>query len=221
MSMTDEEKKAQHQIFNRLMNVDDNGKVIDSNEPHYPTYARLFLLFELHLTRNPNMIAAMVPGKGIILINANNDIDQVSFLVRHEILHEYFTHYERIVSHVGGIEKWDSIKDVAQTISNIAGDYDISNRGYTEKDKLMARAIKQYGTDGKKFKILKGLVTEIDHPDWINLSFEEMYDKLMEEEKKNPSQNKQQQNNNINHSPDYIDGWKKAIADWKAGKIKL
>ena len=58
------------------------------------------------------------------------------------------------------------------TQANIAGDYEISNRGYTEQDKRIARSIMLNG------KVLSGLVTEDQHPDWVDLSFEEMYDRL-------------------------------------------
>ena len=60
---------------------------------------------------------------------------------------------------------------------NYAADYEISNRGYTTRDKENIRNIELNG------RILSGLVTEDDHPDWVNLSVEEMYDKLIEERK--------------------------------------
>jgi len=32
--------------------------------------------------------------------------------------------------------------------------------------------------------VLKGLVTESDHPEWVDLSIEDMYDELIKEMKK-------------------------------------
>ena len=74
-----------------------------------------------------------------------------------------------------------SIQELKRTLYsnklfNIAGDYEISNRGYTEKDKENIRAILLNG------EIVRGLVTEDDHPDWVDLSIEEMYDKLQEQQ---------------------------------------
>lgn len=144
------------------------------SEEGYPSYAKLLSLFDVFLTDDPDVVAYMIPGKAAIVLNQNLNIDQVSTLVRHEILHEYFTHAERQAEFQ---RKHPDLPDDHQ-LSNIAGDYDISNRGYTEKDKRIARAIQLNG------QILTGLVTEDDHPDWVGLSFEEMYEKLAEERKK-------------------------------------
>lgn len=144
------------------------------SEEGYPSYAKLLSLFDVFLTDDPDVVAYMIPGKAAIVLNQNLNIDQVSTLVRHEILHEYFTHAERQAE----FQKKHPDLPADHQLSNIAGDYDISNRGYTEKDKRIARAIQLNG------QILTGLVTEDDHPDWVGLSFEEMYEKLAEERKK-------------------------------------
>ena len=144
------------------------------SEEGYPSYAKLLSLFDVFLTDDPDVVAYMIPGKAAIVLNQNLNIDQVSTLVRHEILHEYFTHAERQAE----FQKKHPELPADHQLSNIAGDYDISNRGYTEKDKRIARAIQLNG------QTLTGLVTEDDHPDWVGLSFEEMYEKLAEERKK-------------------------------------
>ena len=156
MAMTKREQQAKSQIMGIL------GK------QGYPTYARLLQLFDLHLTKDPNVVAYMIPNKAIIVINEGLDIEQVSTVVRHEILHEYLSHQLRMERHLNG-------KPENHTQANIAGDYEISNRGYTEKDKQIVRSIMLNG------KILSGLVTEDKHPDWVNLSYEEMYDRLASE----------------------------------------
>lgn len=160
--MTRRERIGKEQVIRKLR---ENG---------YPTYADLFELFELNLTKDPSVIGYMVPDQGKITINENLNIEQVSLIVRHEILHEYLSHKKR-TEKIGG--KMDQI-------SNIAADYDISNVGYTDEDKISARQI-ELGD-----KVLTGLVTDFDHPDWVDKSFEEMYELL---KKESPESSKQPQ----------------------------
>lgn len=160
--MTRRERIGKEQVIRKLR---ENG---------YPTYADLFELFELNLTKDPDVIGYMVPDQGKITINENLNIEQVSLIVRHEILHEYLSHKKR-TEKIGG--KMDQI-------SNIAADYDISNVGYTDEDKISARQI-ELGD-----KVLTGLVTDFDHPDWVDKSFEEMYELL---KKESPESSKQPQ----------------------------
>ena len=172
MGMTKNEQIAKEQIIDILL------------KDGYKTYAQLFSLFDLNLTNDPESIAYMIPDKGVIVINANVDTDQVSVLVRHEILHEYLAHKLRMEKHLGD-DKYAKRSPLMHQMMNIAGDYEISNRGYTDKDKQTVRGIRLND------KVLSGLVTEDEHPDWYDektgqgLSFEEMYDKLAEESEKN------------------------------------
>lgn len=139
----------------------------------YATYARLLQLFDVYLTDDPNKVAYMIPQRAAIVINKNVDEDSISVLLRHEILHEYLTHYERQIefekNHPGLKPPKSNNK-----LANIAADFDISNTGYTDADKNKVRNIMI------KDRILSGLVTEDEHPDWINLTFEEMYEKLLQ-----------------------------------------
>lgn len=172
--MTKRERLAKSQVMNIL------GK------QGYATYARLLQLFDLHLTKDPDVIAYMIPNKAIIVINEGLDIEQVSTVVRHEILHEYLSHQLRMERHLNG-------KPENHLQANIAGDYEISNRGYTEQDKRIARSIVLNG------KVLSGLVTEDQHPDWVDLSYEEMYDRLAS----NMSQEEQEMSSALNNqNPD-------------------
>ena len=113
----------------------------------YVTYAKLANLFDIYLTDDPEVVGYMIPGKAVIVLNQDLSIDQVSTLVRHEILHEFLTHNERssIINNnrLGNHE-----------LANIAADFEISNLGYTDRDKDNARAI-EIGD-----RILHGLVTE-------------------------------------------------------------
>lgn len=161
MSMTKREVIAKNEIRTVL------------SKEGYPTYASLLSNFEIHLTKDPGVIGYMIPSKGVITLNEGLDLDQVSVVVRHEILHEYFNHAQRFIDHIGQ-DAYDKRNKFQHNEMNIAGDYDISNRGYTDKDKQTIRSIYLNG------QILSGLVTEDEHPDWVNLSVAEMYDKLEE-----------------------------------------
>lgn len=156
----------------------------------YSRYARILGLFHLNFTNDPGVIAYMVPDKGRIVINASiTDADTVSLLIRHEILHEYLDHQLRMEQHVGK-DAWDNRTGQMHQNSNIAGDYEISNRGYTKKDKILAKHIKLNGEE------LQGLVTDVDHPEWVNLTLEEIYDELNKEIKQDQQDAKQDMNDN-------------------------
>lgn len=158
----------------------------------YVTYAGLLLKFDLNFHQPPGIFAAaMEPGKYRILINPIiDDKEALSLLIRHEILHEYLKHNDRLLKHLAkkaGLN-YDELDDMSlkeldrklksNDIFNIAADYEISNRGYTELDKQMQRDIGQYLKSSQQ---LRGLVTEDDHPEWVNLPVEEMYDRLIAE----------------------------------------
>lgn len=174
MAMTKIEKQAKEEVLNIL------------REEGYPTYARLLNMFDINLTADPGVVGYMEPSKGRIVLNRGLDIEQVSVIARHEILHEYLTHEMRLLKHLAQQTGLDydtlddaKIKDLKKdlyknNVFNIAADYEISNRGYTDADKETVRNIQLNG------QTLSGLVTEDEHPDWTNLSVEDMYDKLTE-----------------------------------------
>ena len=150
----------------------------------YPTYAKLFDMFDLNLTKDPNVIGYMVPGKAKIVLNIGLDKEQVSTIVRHEILHEYLNHGLRGKAFEKqkykdwyGKDKEGSVGN--HQLANQAADWEISNRGYTDADKDIVRNIRLGD------KTLQGLVTELDNPGkgWEKLTFEEMYDKLLDQYK--------------------------------------
>lgn len=143
-------------------------------EQGYPTYAKLVNLFDIYLTDDPEVIGYMVPGEAKIVLNEKLSINQVSTIVRHELLHEWLTHAQRRAA----VDAEDN--DMGDhEIANIAADYEISNKGYTDADKRIARSI-ILGD-----QVLRGLVTEDQYPDWENKSFEEMYRELRKEQKEN------------------------------------
>ena len=133
----------------------------------------------------------MDPRTGNITVNKGLDEDQVSVIIRHEILHNFLKHEKRLLNHLAEKTGLDpnalddmNLKELRSALYsddtfNIAADYEISNRGYTESDKRVARAIKLNG------QLLTGLVTEDKHPDWVDLSVEQMYDKLKADPERN------------------------------------
>ena len=137
----------------------------------YPTYAWLLEPFDIYLTEDPNTVGYMIPGKATIVLNGGLDVEQVSTVVRHEILHEYLSHGPRSKA----FEKSHPDRLFTHDLSNIAADYEISNRGYTDADKRSMRHL-VLGD-----QILQGLVTEDQHPGWEDKTFEEMYDELTKE----------------------------------------
>lgn len=179
MSMTAEERKAHYLLGQKL------------KTEGYPTYAKIFNRFHFNFTSDPGVIAFMRPNQGIIVMNRGISADQAPVLVRHEILHDYLKHEQRLLDKLArdmhidrselegaSLEQLDNkLKSIlySNDLFNIAADYEISNRGYTEKDKDTVRAILING------RIVSGLVTEDDHPDWVDLSVEQMYDELMKE----------------------------------------
>lgn len=151
--MTKDEKLGKREVIRIL------------NEAGYATYALIFSHYDLKLTTNPNVIGFMEPGKARITVNRYLNSDQVSVVIRHEILHEILKHAKRLETKGLPMSR----------MANIAADYEISNRGYTEADKENIRTLRVGD------QVYTGLVTEDEHPDWTGLTFEEMLDKLMQE----------------------------------------
>ena len=137
----------------------------------YPTYSYLISDSDIHLTKDPDVIGYMIPGKGVITINEGLYLEQVSVVVRHEILHEYLRHAQRFEKLIGK-DAYAHQSANQHQMMNIAGDYEISNRGYTDRDKIDIRNLYLNG------QRLRGLVTEDDHPNWVNMTAEEMYNEL-------------------------------------------
>lgn len=215
MAMTRREKAAKEQLLDVLY-ADGYGK----------TYGTLLKFFDIHLTKDPDVVAYMNVNRAEITINENLNIDQVSMVVRHEILHEWLTHKLRL-SRLLGRDIYKQFMDMTpeelaqvqeddelyKEISNEAGDYEISNLGYTDKDKYIAKHLKLNG------KEVQGLVTDIDHPEWVNYTFEEIFKELEKElakKKKNPPQPQppeppQPPKPPKEYSPEFVEAYTKII----------
>lgn len=147
----------------------------------YPTYARLVDFFDIYLTDDPEVIGYMIPNQAKIVLNKDLNIDQVSTIVRHEVLHEYLTHGPRQKKFADQHPELNPHL-APHDLSNIAADFEISNKGYTDADKSIARRIKLGD------KVLQGLVTEDQYPDWTEMSYEQMYQKLLEKDQEDRQQ---------------------------------
>lgn len=178
MSMTREEKIAKNYLM-RVLSSDG-----------YPTYAKIFQKFDFNFTNDPEVVAYLEPAKGVIVANRGLDEHQICVIIRHEILHDYLKHEKRLLDKLAKDRNLDpddlddiTIGELKKDLYsnqdyNIAGDYEISNRGYTEKDKQTVRNIQLNG------RILSGLVTEDEHPEWVDMSIEDMFDELKKEKNK-------------------------------------
>ena len=188
--MTKEERLAKNIILKKLA---EDGYGSNANTGNKITYTYLLNFFDIHLTSDPQTIAYVRFDKAEITINRNLDIDQVSFVIRHEILHQYLEHSKRFEQYYTSKGKdFSKITSTEHMLQNMAADYEISNRGYTDKDKRIAKGIKLSTSP----KPLEGLVTDIDHPEWVNMSMEEMYDELDKENETTKELLKQMLENN-------------------------
>ena len=178
MRMTQDEKAAQKSIVDLL------------NKSGYRTYGNILSSCILKLTEEPDVVAYMIAESFssssplTIVINRGLTKSQVSPIVRHEILHWWFRHHDRMIRHIAkkkGLnsknltnqEKADILKEIySDDIANIAGDLDISNKGYTDMDKIILKNLELNG------QTVSGLVTDVDFPDWTDNDMETMYDKI-------------------------------------------
>lgn len=164
------------------------------NKQGYHAYSSILLKFELKFRGSGSYFAACTYiDKGRICINPDiTDKHVISVLLRHEILHNFLDHERRTIKELGKIKGIDTnsledatVKELKDELYsndkfNIAADYEISNRGYTDDDKYIAR---NFGILAGFGQTMSALVTEDGHADWVNLSVEEMYRKLLEEQK--------------------------------------
>ena len=179
----------------------------------YKLYAQLFQHFDLELTRRKGVVGYMIPDEMTIVLNADlHDEEYASVVVRHEILHQYLDHMNRLIAHFGGEEQYRIKNATLHDLFNIAADYEISNEGYTERDKELIRKLLVGQQE------LRGLVTEDEHPDWVNYTLEQLVDELMKNAPQ-PPENQKPKYKEVRHTEEYIDGYTKAFRDFKEGRI--
>lgn len=188
MGMTNYEKRAKQKLIKILLGdgYKKYAQLLDGRDIN--TGEKIDDGFDINLTDNPGVTAYIDMNNGRIVINKTFDADVVSVVIRHELLHYFLRHQKRLLDHVAknrGLDP-DKLDNMTQeelinyiysssSPFNVVADFEISNVGYTDKDK---DTIRHLILDGKT---ISGLVTEDHHEDWTELSLEEMWDKAMEE----------------------------------------
>lgn len=171
-----------------------------TNEGH-KQYALILMPYYINITW-ACQTARVYSNKPLIEINPElvetGDMELLSVLIRHELLHKIFQHHSREIRYISKKLGFDpdhlsqeNLKEIQKdiidhaidwggqpiTISNLAGDWDLS-RKYTSRDKAIV------------IEKLQGLILETDHPEWIKLSFEEILEKLEQQVEKDKKEAK-------------------------------
>ncbi len=134
------------------------------------------------------------------------------FLIMHEVMHCALSHIVR--AEEAGFE---------HSRANVAGDYEIN--GLLVEDGLISEAeikkwlySKKYAEGHWPFEFIYK-----DNPPGPKDDFQQQQQSQQQSQSQSQSQsqNGQGDNDNTPKSADFIDGWNKAMDDYKAGKIKL
>lgn len=206
----------------------------------YGTYAKRLKEFDFIVADifegTPIPTAAMFTGLGTIVINPGFlvatdqrsqelQLDRLSVLIRHELLHALLMHQRRFIDHMEK-QNLDDFKDytvdMVQEMQNMAADWELSERGYDEHDKEVVRNMELNG------RVIGGLILEDDHPEWLGKTFEEIfdlqkpeYDKAIKDAKE-AIKNQPKTTINIHkatHSPDYVKMYNKIVAKYNKDTI--
>lgn len=174
--MSDEEKRLKKKLIALLR---DDGK-----GHHHAKYADRLEKFDIQivpLKADPKHTASISFVKGIITIGEGFLTDPATFyqlnvLLRHELAHNLLMHQVRLAYKLGEDKHMHmALSQSLHQLHNIIADDEISNRKYSEEDKIIVRNMTLNGRE------IGGLVTEDHRKDWINMSIEEMYDKICAE----------------------------------------
>ena len=178
---TDVEKKLKKKLI-ALLKDDGRGH----RHAKFADRLKDFLLKIVDRSEDPNMTAAISWEDATIYVssgfvtNDENLFYQLSVLMRHELAHNLMCHEVRMMHKI--VEKYGEkyythikMSNSIHQLLNIIEDFEISNKRYTAEDKVTVQNLLIGG------EIIKGLVTESHRQDWLDLSVEQMYDKLEEE----------------------------------------
>lgn len=174
--MDDTEKKLKKKLIALLR---DDGK-----GHHHAKYAERLEKFDIQivpLSVDGNFTASISFDRGIILIgegflNDPGTFFQLNVLLRHELAHNLLMHQVRMAFKVGeAVHVHTGLSASLHNLYNIIADDEISNRKYSEEDKIIVRNMILNGRE------IGGLVTEDHRKAWINMSIEEMYDQICAE----------------------------------------
>ena len=173
--MTDQEKALKKKLI-ALLRDDGRGH-------HHAMYAERLKNFAIQIVPlkiDPFFTAAIYFDSALIRISEGflNDpatFFQLNVLLRHELAHQLLMHHIRMAFKIGEEDFVRMSFSQLHGLINTILDDEISNRKYSEEDKIIVRDMKLNG------QTIGGLVTEDHRKDWLKLTAEEMYDKLCEE----------------------------------------
>ena len=171
--MNDTEKRLKKKLVALLR---DDGK--GHRHAKYADRLEKFDIQIVPLDVDPMFTAGIVFDRGIIYIGEGFLTDPATFyqlnvLLRHELAHNLLMHQIRMAYKVGEEAHLHiQLSQSLHELTNIIADDEISNRKYSEEDKIIVRNMTLNG------KLIGGLVTEDHRKDWINMSIEEMYDQI-------------------------------------------
>jgi hypothetical protein len=174
--MSDMEKRLKRKLIDLLR---DDGK-----GHHHAKYAERLDKFDVQivpLSVDDMFTAAISFDTGIIYIgegflNDPSTFYQLNVLIRHELAHNLLMHQIRMAYKLG--EEAHVRMRLSSSIFklyNIIADDEISNRKYSEEDKIVVRNMMLNG------QVIGGLVTEDHRDSWTKMSIEEMYDQICAE----------------------------------------
>ena len=211
--MSDRDKLVKEQLIEHLI---DNG---------YGTYAKRLKEFELYVADMFNGVpigtAAMFPETGEIVINPGffdlpdeeQAWNQLSVLIRHEMLHFLLVHEKRLFDHLVDTDPQfeETYKKASiHRIANYAMDWELSDIGYDEHDKEVVRVMTLNG------EVIGGLILSDDHPEWIHKPMEELFELVKKEVEEGriqlPPPSGGGQGGGKGPSQDYADGWNAIMA---------
>jgi hypothetical protein len=174
--MSDRERTLKKKLIALLR---DDGK-----GHHHAKYAERLERFDVQivpLKLKSNFTASISFEEGIIRIGEGflNDpatFFQLNVLLRHELAHNLLMHQIRMAYKIGeSTFVHTSLSNSLWQLYNAIADDEISNRKYSVEDKSIIRNMVLNG------KVVGGLVTEDHRSSWVNLSIEDMYDRISEE----------------------------------------
>ena len=157
----------------------------DDGKGHYHAkYAERLAKFDVNivpLKDDPRFTAAISYEHGVIYIgegflNDPKTFHQLNVVMRHELAHNLLMHEIRMMKKLGN-EFWENFKKSPSfhELLNIIMDDEISNKKYSVEDKNTMRNLMLNG------QLIKCLVTEDHREHWLDLTVEEMYEKVCEE----------------------------------------
>lgn len=156
----------------------------DGKGHHHSKYAAVLEKYKVNivpLKEDPMFTAAISFDEGIVYIGEGFLVNksyffQLNVILRHELAHNLMMHQIRMMHKIMK-EPWSHIQysQSLHELQNVIMDYEISHTRYTEEDKDTIRNMYLNG------KLIGGLLTEDDRPDWKGLSIEDMYDKMNDE----------------------------------------